>query len=176
MESEKEYVHEKIGYNSEYVDVEARNAFLSNMITSSIIKCANGYNQYGQRDALINKQRIDHECPRCSRSESWEHIVQCRETKRLRKEFVKELLIDILKNKPREVDYMDIFDMIEDILTYLTEDEEGEFETTQEFIRFKNLFRGIVMKDWKGIDQKCRRYRNLNKILVRHCTLFYKKC
>ena len=44
IESEKEYIREKIEYNSEYVDVEARNAFSANLITSSIIKCASRYN------------------------------------------------------------------------------------------------------------------------------------
>ena len=82
----------------------------------------------------------------------------------------------MLKERPEEVDRMDIFDMIEDILKYLEEEEEEEYDTTQEFIGFKHLFQGIVIRDWKGTDLRCRKYRKLNKILVKHCVMFYKKC
>ena len=54
--------------------------------------------------------------------------MQCKETKSLRREFVKNLLIDMLKERPEEVDRMDIFDMIEDILKYLDEEEEEDFD------------------------------------------------
>ena len=141
---------------------------------TSIIKCANGYNHYGQRDTAMNKQQCNGECPRCSKNESWEYVVQCKEIRHLRKDFVKNLLIEMLKERPKEVDRIDIFDIIEDILKYLDEDEEGDFETSQEFIGFKYLFRGIVMRDWKGSNLRCRKYRKLNKILVKHCALFYK--
>ena len=46
----------------------------------------------------------------------------------------------MLKERPEEVDRMDIFDMIEDILKYLDDEEEEDFDTTQEFIGFKHLF------------------------------------
>ena len=85
IESKNECVKGKIGHNAEYVDVEARNAFPKNKITASIIKCANGYNQYGMRDEMMNKNRVCSECPRCSRPESWEFVVQCRKTIEMRK-------------------------------------------------------------------------------------------
>ena len=56
IENETKYIKDKIGRNYEYVDVEARNAFPVNLVTPSLIKCASGYNHYGQRDAAINKQ------------------------------------------------------------------------------------------------------------------------
>ena len=37
--------------------------------------------------------------------------------------------------------------MIEDILQYLDGEEEEDYETSQEFIGFKNLFQGFVVKD-----------------------------
>ena len=46
----------------------------------------------------------------------------------------------MLKNKPEEVDWMDMFGMIEDKLKHISKDEEGDFETSQEFIGFKHLF------------------------------------
>jgi len=93
----------------------------------------------------------------------------------MRRVFVKELLVEMLRNKPREVNLMDIFDMIKDILKYLNEDEDGEYETSQEFTGFKYLFRGIVMRDWKGANLEYRKYRKLNKILVWKCMWFYKE-
>ena len=62
---------------------------------------------------------------------------------------MKELLVEMLKRKLREVDQMDIFDMIEDILKYLNKDDKKEYETTQEYVGFKYLFRACTMRDWK---------------------------
>ena len=55
-------------------------------------------------------------------------------------------------------------------------DEEVDYESYQESIGFKHLFRGIVMRDWKGENLQHRKYRELNKILVRKCVWFYKQC
>ena len=71
LESGIEYLKEKIECDLEHVEIEARNAFLSNLITTLVIKCANGFNQHIMRDALINKQRTDTKCPRCSSRESY---------------------------------------------------------------------------------------------------------
>ena len=70
---------------------------------------------------------------------------------------------------------MDIFNFIEDIVKYLNDDVEGDYETSQEFIGFKKLFKGMVVRDWKGADMKYYKYRTLNKILVRKCVYFYKE-
>ena len=146
-EIEEAYMKEKIGYNVEYTDVEAQNTFPMNKVTASIIKCANGYNHYGLRDATINKNMINSEYPQCSLPESWEHMVKCRKTKELRRVFIKELLIKMLKNKPRDINEMNIFDITEDIVKYLNNDKEGDYKTSQEFIGFKNLFKGMVVRD-----------------------------
>ena len=69
-EIEEAYVKEKIGYNAEYVDVEARNVFPMKKVTTSIIKYANRYNYYGLRDVIINKNMINSECPQYSLPES----------------------------------------------------------------------------------------------------------
>ena len=71
---------------------------------------------------------------------------------------MKELLIEMLKNKPKEVNKIDIFDFIEDIVKYLNDNKEGDYETSQEFIGFKNLFKGMVVRDWKDTDIKCYKY------------------
>ena len=40
--------------------------------------------------------------------------------------------------------------MIEDILKYLKNEEEEEFETNQRLVGMQQLFRGYVVKVWKG--------------------------
>ena len=39
-----------------------------------------------------------------------------------------------------------------------------------------DIFKGMIVRDWKGKDMKYYKYRTLNKILVRKCVYFYKEC
>ena len=43
-------------------------------------------------------------------------------------------------------------------------------------IRMKELFRGYVIKVQKGVDFSQSKYKILNKILSKHCILYYQKC
>ena len=43
------------------------------------------------RDKEINKGLIDSNCPRCSKDETWEYIVQYPQTRQFRAEFLVEL-------------------------------------------------------------------------------------
>ena len=129
-EAEKEYGVEKLKYKYEFVDKEARNAFNPKKVTSSMIKCAYGYNHFGLRDSLINNNMIDAHCPRCQEIETWEHIVKCKETMNLRKEFMEKLLLKLLKNKAK-VNMNEIMSFCEDILLYLDSEDEDEYETNQ---------------------------------------------
>jgi len=87
----------------------------------------NGYNHYGVKNALINNNIINSECLRCSEAETWDHVIRYKETKNLRWKFVKELAIEIIKAKPSNVYVNDIFNMIEDILWYLENDNSDEY-------------------------------------------------
>ena len=40
----------------------------------------------------------------------------------------KELLVEMLKYKLKEVNQMDIFDIIEDIVKFLNENDEGDYK------------------------------------------------
>lgn len=64
-DAERAYGKDKLKHNYDSIDLEARNAFDPNKLTASAIKCAYGYNHYGLRDALINKNMIEAYCPRC---------------------------------------------------------------------------------------------------------------
>ena len=67
--TEYEHVKEKIDCNANYVDLE-RNAFSANKSTTSIIRCANGFNYYRMKDQIMSKNVIGSECTRCSCPES----------------------------------------------------------------------------------------------------------
>ena len=135
----------------------------------------NGYNHYGLRDAMINKNMVDSCCPRCNEVETWDHVVKCAETMNLRREFIEKLLLEMLKNKGT-IDANEIMSFCEDILVYLENDQEAEYETNQQHVGMTELFRGYVVKNWIGVDMNCKKYRCLNKIIARECVLFYNKC
>jgi len=119
---------------------------------------------------------INNEYPRCSETETWDYIIRYEETKNLRWKFIKELAIEMIKAKLTNVCVNDIFDMIEDILQYLENDDSDEYETSQELIEMRDLFRGYIVKVCKGVDFSYEKYHSLNKILVRCCVQFYKEC
>ena len=174
--SELKYIKREFGSNADFIDSYARNAFMSKQVTSSIIKCANAYNHYGVRNEIINKRMIGSECPRCSSSETWDHVIRCDETKHFCQQFIIDLVNDLMKEKPEQCPYNDLFDLTEDILIYLENGEEEEYTTNQQMIGMRYLFRGFIVKTWKGVNFTEKKYRNLNKIVMHHCVIYYKKC
>jgi len=140
------YVQRKFGYKAAFIDIEARNAFSIKLVTTSIIKCTNGYNPYGARQAMINKQLIGSECPRCNELETWDHVVRCKETKHLRRKFIFDLAKELLKHRPHQCSHDEVLDMTEDILLYLDNEDDDEYATSQHLIGMKYLFRGFVVK------------------------------
>lgn len=171
----EDYVKVKYKYHHDFIDLEARRTFNSKEVTPSIIKCAHGFNHYGVRDALINKGLTEEECPRCNQVETWDHVIKCGKVRSLQREFVKETTEELLKQKNEKVEEETILEMMEDICKFF-EGEEDEYETTQQYVGFKALFRGYAVKDWKGADVNCKSYTSLNKILVKRAVLFYGKC
>ena len=79
------------------VSLKARNVFSTKLATTLVAKCAN---PHGVRQAMINNQIIGSECPRCNELETWDYVVQCRETKHLRGQFIIDLLKELLKHRP----------------------------------------------------------------------------
>ena len=172
----KDYTEDKFGHNIDIVDIEARNSFKHNEITPSVIKCAHGHNHYGLRDALINGKIVGMECPRCGIDETWDHVIRCRKIRHKQIKFVKDIEKDVIAVNEGKIDEEVIVDMIEDIAGYLYGCEEDEYATTQQYIGFKELFRGYVVKDWIGTDFNCTKYSELNKIIVVHAVKFYNEC
>ena len=106
----------------------------------------------------------------------WEHVIKYSETKQLRLSFVKDLVKEIVKEKLINININKIFSFIKDILQYLENDDSEKYEINQEMIEMQDLFRGFIIKVWKGIDFSREDYHILNKILVTHCARFYSEC
>ena len=95
-----------------------------------------------------------------------------------RKDFIERLLLELFKHK--KVDANKVMSFCEDILWFLEEENEieiqDECETNQYPIGIKELFRGHAIKDWKGTDFYCKKYKKLNKILVKMRVLHCNEC
>ena len=119
---------------------------------------------------------VSSECPRCSEPETQDHVILCPSTKALRKEFIVDLLQELFKNRESTVTHEEIFDIIEDILVYLDKEDEENYTTNQHMIGMHQLFRGYMVKVWKGVNFSDDKYKVMNKILIRHCVKYYKTC
>jgi len=143
---------------------------------SSMISCAHGFNHYGVRDVLINNNMKSNECPRCSKIEMWDHVIKCVKTKEIRRNYIIQMTIALLKNKEEYISHNVIFNMIEDIMVYLENGDPDEYETTQHYIGMDAIFRGFIVRDWKEANFQCNKYRIVNKIVITHSVQFYRKC
>lgn len=131
---EKAYAKSRLRNNYDIFDIKARNAFTKTRVTTAMIKCAHGINPYGIRMDMINKKEYGNECPRCSEDETWEHVIKCRKTINIRKEFIKTLVKEMSEKCPTDIDQDEILSLIEDILKYLESDDSDEYETNQGII------------------------------------------
>ena len=141
-----------------------------------MIKCVHGYNHYGLRNSMINKNSTEETCPRCSQVKSWDHIIRCQKTAQFRKDFITNLMTDMIKINQNDVSPDEIFAMMENILIFIEGGNEEEYETNQHMVGMINLFRGFTVKVWKGVNFNQDKYRTLNKILTKHCIMYYTKC
>ena len=58
-EEEKKQAQKKLGYKTDFVDLEARDSFKSYKVIISTIKCAHGFNHYRLRYTMINVNLIE---------------------------------------------------------------------------------------------------------------------
>ena len=81
----------------------------------------------------------------------------------MRKDFVYKLVIELVKKKPEEVSVDIIMVFVEDILRYLENKEEEEYEINQYLVGMQELFRGYVVVVWEGTELRSKKYSILNK-------------
>ena len=79
----------------------------------------------------------------------WDHVVKCKETINLRKEFK------------------------EDILVYLENDHEDQYKTNLKNIGIIELFHEHTVNDWMESNLNAKKCRYLNMIAVRESVYFY---
>ena len=120
-------------------------------VTPSMLKCSHGFNHYGVRDSMFNDNMVEAYCPRCESIETWDHVARCPRTIEMRKKFMQNLMLEMLKNREK-VEVNAMMPMCEDMLN-------------QHHVGMAELFRSFVMIDWLNADVKCKDYKKLNKIL-----------
>jgi len=69
-EEEKKQAQKKLGYKTDFIDLEARDSFKAHNIIISTIKCAHSYNYYGLRYVIINDNLIEVYYLRCNQVET----------------------------------------------------------------------------------------------------------
>ena len=114
------------------MDMKARNAFRIRKVVTSMIKFSHGFNYYRLRETMINNNMVEATYPRCEKIETQNHVIKYKETITLRKEFIKELVVEVAKNKSDDLYVELIMLFIEDILRYTENEEEEEYEMNQQ--------------------------------------------
>lgn len=57
---------------------------------------------------------------------------------------------------------------VEEMLKYIENDEEEDYETNQQHVGMQELFRGYVVIDWEGTNLNTTKFKKLNKIIVKN--------
>ena len=69
-----------------------------------------------------------------------------------------------------------IMSFYKNILRHLENEIKEEYERNQHHVGVKELFCRCAVIDWLEANFKCKKYKILNKILVKHCVKFYDEC
>ena len=160
------YISKKFPQYANMIDIDARSVFGSGLKPHEI-KCAAGFNHYVCRDHLINPLITD-KCDLCGLTEDLVHILTCRANYQENIKFLTDLKSHLLKIDTQKPD---IIRFISDIGDFL--EGRQDVRGTQTLVGHKNLFRGIVVKDWYGSDDSKGMYHVLNKIIVCKCVKHY---
>ena len=94
----------------------------------------------------------------------------------MQREFIKKTAQDLFTVNVQRIQEETILNMLEDIVNFFDNGDEEEYETSQQYIGMKEIFRGFVVKDWEGSNFNCEKFRELNKVLIVNAVLFYKEC
>ena len=126
-EEERKHAKKKLECELDFVDLEAKNSFQANKVSTSIVKYAHRYNYYQLRHSITNSNLIEANCLRCNHVETWDYVVEYRDTVNLRREFMTELSLELLAEKNDKVSVDNVKTFGKDIMRCL-ECEEDEVE------------------------------------------------
>ena len=77
---------------------------------------------------MINKNIVDATCQSCKLIKTWDHVIKFQATIPLRRQFIKDRVVELVRNKSDEVHVEEIIPFVEDILRYLKNEVYKEFE------------------------------------------------
>ena len=85
---------------------------------------------------------------------------------------------DKLETKLRKVptyqqDVSDMIKFIKKIVLFLQMRSANRMN--QAILRYKSLFQGFIIKNWQSVELS-NRDEDYNKIIIKYCVLYYKKC
>ena len=106
---------------------------------------------------MINDYIVEVRCPICESIEIQNHITKYSQIRSVRKEFVKNLVAKVVENKLEDIILNIIMSFAKDIVVYLENRDEDEYEMNQQYIRIKELFCGYIVRDWEGADVNTRK-------------------
>ena len=92
----------------------------------------------------------------------------------MRAKFVLVLHEDLKKEQIEDVLDTELRLLINDVRKLMREDED-DYETNQQIIGMKHLFRGFSIKMWKVTPEDRKNYTNLNRIVNHHCMAYHYK-
>ena len=98
-------------------------------VTASAMKHANALNYYRVRGEMTKKKSIRCKCSRCSNPKTCGHTIEYKKTREFGQKFTEEILAELIKNKPGDINHKELFNMIEDILIHLEAGDEEECVT-----------------------------------------------
>ena len=110
-----------------------------------MIKCYYGFNHYATQDKQINYGLLIEEYLRCSKKETWKHVIQCQFTFETKVDFIIELKQKLIDTKNKSMSNEEISTIIHDIRMFLV--GQDNFKSNQQFIGFEALFRGYIITD-----------------------------
>ena len=147
IESENGYSCEKSVENYELKYKEARNVF-PNGLSAAVLKCSTGLNMHEKMECQINELVKDDSCPRCSELEHYNHVIQCGCVESKRNECLGKLREKLDKEESKNACQLKINAIIVDIQKFLN--KESDYQTNQELIGLRNVFRGMAVQFWIG--------------------------
>ena len=85
---------------------------------------------------------------------------------KIRKLFLKELLVELQKVKPNNIEREGILLFIENIFRYLDNNESEEYQSDQELLSIWEKIYTYITKVQNGLNFDVNKYHKLNKIVV----------
>ena len=102
--------------------------------------------------------------------------MKCCKVKQLRKGFIKDFTLELVKNKPNRVDVGKMMLLTQSVLRHVKNEEEEECEVNQYLVRSQKFFRGYAVVAQKGVVLSSKKCRELSKIAEKKCVEFCAKC